>query len=627
MKMESIFVVAALLFYSCGLLSNPSIEPPTRHKTSDKAGVNVASGRSSFSLDTISIGAGDLSLQHKMMSNNDNFYVAFDNFWGYMYRTESSSVGSKLEFNFGNQVETISYPANFLSPDFVEHSSSAPKRKLKKLNATTYEFTTSAGTVYEYSTVMAPAAPFHTLADGHHFIATLTKVTYPNGFQVNIHYKTSKVFFPLSSVSSSRIQAVTTNTGLMLKYTYKSDSAVKDNWNWFLVKEIKTINNSVDYCNPMSDACTTTSSWPTVSFNWPGHLLAFGAGDLTVQLPDQSRVIYKHKMYCNSGPGVSDCNNGATMNNDIKISDVVSATSSGTSTESYSRGNQWACSSFDCSTLKTGLITKVTKGNSVWSYTYSPPPADKYIPTAITSKGPLEQRLTVTMNTLLSNIKDISDNEQGATFYFASNYENQVERIHYWYGNSIHFQRDAAGNITEKREKPAANHTDAELVTTANYQNNCSPAFVTQHKPASITDPKNQTTSFTYHCESGLVKSITSPPDKNSKASSKYYSYEQHYAYYKKDENSIVQSSSPVWLLTSERECLTGTGDETSCTDATEAIVKTYHYGVTNAANNLWLKGVSVSYGSETRTTCYTYDNIGNKVAEYQPMANKTSCD
>ena len=161
MKMESIFVVAALLFYSCGLLSNPSIEPPTRHKTSDKAGVNVASGRSSFSLDTISIGAGDLSLQHKMMSNNDNFYVAFDNFWGYMYRTESSSVGSKLEFNFGNQVETISYPANFLSPDFVEHSSSAPKRKLKKLNATTYEFTTSAGTVYEYSTVMAPAAPFH----------------------------------------------------------------------------------------------------------------------------------------------------------------------------------------------------------------------------------------------------------------------------------------------------------------------------------------------------------------------------------------------------------------------------------------------------------------------------------
>ncbi|OBP13693.1 hypothetical protein A5320_17385 [Rheinheimera sp. SA_1] len=603
-----------------------------QHKVSDKAGVGINSGRSSIVLDTISIGAGDLSLQHKMMSHEDSFYVAFDNFWGYMYSSSSVSLGGRLNFTFGGSTEHIPYQ-DYKSAAFVDYeTTSGPKRKLKKLSANTFEFTNSSGVVYEYSTAMHIPTPFNTMAFGDKYIAAITKVTYPSGYQLKINYKTSAVFNPLHAILSSRIQSVTSNTGLQLKYSYKSNNEVKDNWNWFLVDEIKAINNAVDYCDPFADACSTAHTWSKIKYSWPSNSLVYGEGDLTVNLPDSSRVIYKHKLYCNFGAGVSSCNGGALIENDPRISDIVSASSSGTVTTSYARGNEWSCSGGgNCSISKKGIVTKVTKDDAEWSYKRSAPPQYNYIPTEVTSTGPHGQDIWIRTSSLTGAIEFIRDDEQGASFTIKNDYKNNIEKISYTFGNSVHFQHDLRGNITEKREKPAAGHADPELVTTADYQNNCSPAINTQHKPAWIKDPKGQTTgattTFSYHCASGFVQTQDAPTDSKGIVSKKSYNYEQRYAYYKLNGNSIVQADSPVWLMTSERECLTGSATDTACTNATETILKTYHYGSENTANNLWLKGVSVSYGGETRTTCFVYDNIGNKISEYQPMANKQSCE
>ena len=52
----------------------------------------------------------------------------------------------------------------------------------------------------------------------------------------------------------------------------------------------------------------------------------------------------------------------------------------------------------------------------------------------------------------------------------------------------------------------------------------------------------------------------------------------------------------------------------------------TYDYGPTSGANNLFLRGMSVTADGVTHRTCYAYDIYGNRVGETFPRAGLSSC-
>ncbi len=62
----------------------------------------------------------------------------------------------------------------------------------------------------------------------------------------------------------SRVQSVTTNTGLMLKANYASNAA---DANFNQLTSVQAINLAVDHCAPDADSCAVTQAWPTVNIS------------------------------------------------------------------------------------------------------------------------------------------------------------------------------------------------------------------------------------------------------------------------------------------------------------------------------------------------------------------------
>ena len=153
------------------------------------------------------------------------------------------------------------------------------------------------------------------------------------------------------------------------------------------------------------------------------------------------------------------------------------------------------------------------------------------------------------------------------------------------------------------------------------------------NKPASTTDARGSTTNYTYHAPSGQIATVTLPADEAGYRAQTRYSYQQKYAYYKKDSNSVEAADTPVWMLVREEYCMSSQASGSNCSAGdNDEVVTDYDYGPQDGRpNNLLLRGVRVTaLGDngvrETRVTCYQYDIYGNRIGETKPKAGKTQC-
>lgn len=106
------------------------------------------------------------------------------------------------------------------------------------------------------------------------------------------------------------------------------------------------------------------------------------------------------------------------------------------------------------------------------------------------------------------------------------------------------------------------------------------------------------------------------------------YTYAQRYAWYKNSSGTVVQAATPIWVLTMEKTCRVGAtlADGSGCVIANDEVIKTYEYGPTSGANNLFLRGVAVTADGTTLRTCFGYDMYGNRISETSPKAGLPSC-
>ena len=212
-----------------------------------------------------------------------------------------------------------------------------------------------------------------------------------------------------------------------------------------------------------------------------------------------------------------------------------------------------------------------------------------------------------------------SNDKQDITMTFEANLRNRIETVKHQ-GVDVNYTYDSLGNITQSRTKASSQSGLADIVTTANYQNNCA-NINTQKQPAWIRDARGNQTDITYHCASGKIATVTLPANEQGVRAQTRYVYQQKYARYKNSSGVMTNADTPIWVLTAESSCALGNSSGNGCALSNDEVLVEYEFN-----DNLWVKGTVVSHGSESRRTCLTYDDIGNKLSETAPKANLTTC-
>ena len=108
----------------------------------------------------------------------------------------------------------------------------------------------------------------------------------------------------------------------------------------------------------------------------------------------------------------------------------------------------------------------------------------------------------------------------------------------------------------------------------------------------------------------------------------KLYSYTDTYAWFFRDTSGVLKrADTAISLLTKERTCKTAVNSDATGCDGV-AINTDYEYGVSGMANALRLRAKVVYQdgGVSKHRTCYSYDAVGNMVAQTTPREGLTTC-
>lgn len=184
---------------------------------------------------------------------------------------------------------------------------------------------------------------------------------------------------------------------------------------------------------------------------------------------------------------------------------------------------------------------------------------------------------------------------------------------------------DGYDNITEARRVAVAGSGLADIVTSATF--NCTYS-INCAKPTSMTDAKGAVSNFSYDTtHGGLLTDMKPAPTVGAARPLVIKTYTQKYAYVKDSGGSLVPAATPVWVPATDTQCQTVAGSNApTCDPSGPQMVTTYEYGANGTADNLLVRGVAVTADSQTLRTCYGYDASGRKISETKPAANLSTC-
>jgi len=421
-----------------------------------------------------------------------------------------------------------------------------------------------------------------------------TTLTYPDGTRLQYHYKIVQ-YCPggldegqcyVGYKYAQRLQSVTNNRGYQLKLIYST--ATLNDLNpaqiyekWSQPTSVKAINNAVEYCDPTADNCTLTGSWPTATYS----RTLTGGGNPELTVTDSAGRATRY-----------------TSDGSFRLAGIKRAgASADTVTLTYNSDNR---------------VSAIARDGISYGYSY----ADSGSTRTTTVTDPASGQRIYTSDKTLYRVLSYRDETSRTTSYTYDS-AGRLTRVTLPEGNYTNYAYDARGNITEVRQVAKSGSGLSDVVTTASYPSSC-PSAITCNKPASATDPRGNTTDYTYDSTHGGVLTATQPaPSGSGTRPQVRYSYTSLQAYYKNSGGSIVASGYPVYLATGVSACQTSA----SCGGGSDEVKTTVGYGPQTAgtANNLNLVSVSTGSGDGalTATAAATYDDIGNRLTVDGPLS------
>lgn len=428
----------------------------------------------------------------------------------------------------------------------------------------------------------------------------VTKITYPDGTIVRINTKPP----PAGSVYA-RIQSITRNDGMQLKYRYAANGELTG---------VTGINNAFQACDPLADTCALSGAWPQSSYSW-------SAADSVLTVTDKLALATRftmdssHRVVGIKPPSSAVdkinyqyCSRGNYMDpyTGTWLTDTTGAGCSTITLIATSGGPL-----LEISEVHDRVVQAIVEGQ-VWTYSY---PSGTYGPYYLQYRTQNPNGLeSMALTTILGT---------GAllvvgTPKFVANYENTAR-------NRM-TSAQVIGQPSQTYTYDARGNVISDGLRTAGYDMICS-NMKTCNKPNWVKDVAGNQTDFTYDPAHGGVLTETNPASANGIRPQKRFTYAQRYAWFKNASGTMTRSTEPIWKLATESFCETTSASGAGCVGgAADQVVTTYDYGPDSDPNNLLLRGKVVTADGISLRTCYRYDQYGNKISETQPLANLTSC-
>ncbi|MFD1218363.1 RHS repeat domain-containing protein [Microbulbifer celer] len=600
----------------------------------DEFGVNMVTGQVTHGLDTVSIG-GAMGLSHRISVYANDF--AFLNYRGF-----SDNLRAQTRYVNLSQEATYSPKAVLRVSDFVDsadfrvevngarveqfHSTPPPytyiavgdERHTLVSNGALLEWTKPDGTIVKFTRAANAAAGATGL---------LSEIIRPNGFTITV------------TPGGMGIQS---NTGFQLKSIYAQDSRPMDKpdnpdligvptaltsaasgWSSANPKQVKAINNAVEFCAPTAQDCSLTNPWPTATFDWPaGMPRTMFIGESTVKVTDAQGGITKYRFsaydlaYSESGV-VEPYVPGTEFSPRL-----VGITPAGSNSEHFTYDfkniftfNDSIIGSWVHRARTAGVVTKATSLDRPSGYSM----LQNYMGSATVNNGG-----GGVTNVVLSSVQGNPDaisfaNTEDGQINFAPSARNWPIDFYKLSGPPERYEY-TRGNLTKVKyliDGVYRTHREAK------YPDNCtSTTRKTCNKPVWIRDANGNTTDYTYHPESGQVATITYPPNKHGIRAQTRYEYTSLRAQYFNSGSSKI-SGTPIWMKTAEKYCINSSSAGNGCVGGDEVITR-FEYD----HDNLLLTGVTVSEpGGPTLRTCYQYDIYGNQIGVTKPKAGLSQCN
>lgn len=657
-----LFLLLGFSFSAFALEQNP-IAPP-KAEIVDKFGVNLESRQLARTLKTVSIG-GELGLSHSVQLYTDLF--AEGNFIGFVDAFAGTVTPKNISENVIN-IETTGSEDNLTILRFTDTGEKEidEKKRLSVMRAYgpagSQDFLVYQNGVLNKDASATSGYTFKAVGDNRHslvesadksylvwttpdgieskytnFGRRLAEVTYPNGYKVRISYN-----------------GVTTNTGFMLKYQLNAQGLTGT------PDQIVAINLANQYCSADAATSCNTTSWPTATFTWPdGTPSNFWTPDrpsshYLVKLATSNGVTeiqYQPENMC-IAPGFGEDENCSNTTSGLAkwSSRIRSIKTPESSIPNYQYtyvnigvitniNNYGATGRYWSNQTRVGQInTAELNGTEIQSY--NGPSNASGISTLYSTKNGAKE-ITVELSEHDLNVIQSVTNAKSGRYEYFKDIRHFVDKYYPVAGGGLarqYFYKGPRGNINQI--KAIAPSTPMLLQEAWGYEDECIHPKIC-NKPTHVKDARGNVTEYEYDPQGrfGDPIKVTAPATQIGRArASTVYKYEQKYAYYKKDGETITRDPDPIWMIASEHTCRTSEITSEGCAGGDLDMVKTtYDYGPQNGqANNLLLRGKSVlaesgcSQGSmETRVWRYEYDKYGNRIGETQPKGNagSTSCN
>jgi hypothetical protein len=423
-----------------------------------------------------------------------------------------------------------------------------------------------------------------------------SQIKYPNGEIHELEYDLAQLPGPPNVTLNVRRPAkVKSNRGYELRISYISQDPYNVNWT---TPASAAIYRRGEY----------TTSLSSITFQ--------SAGQTTDQLGKVWRGSFQNSM------GVPARIPAGSYRPPTNTADQITATSAATD----SKGN---------------LLTTLNKAGNVWNYAWSHAPvgstaASPYGARNVIVTGPNSYYRKVNITDGALTFPKITSEIDGLNRTTTYGYTGkQLTSITYPEGNSDNITYDLIGNITQHQKVAKPGSGLASITETATYSTdpNCqTETYFHCFKPLRVTDGKGNQTDYTWDMVHGGLLTETLPAQPNGVRPQKRIEYVERFAWYKNDSGTFIRSPTGIWLKSKERTCRTTATVGNACAGgAGDEVITEYDYGPDAAPNNLFLRGMAITAANtsnivETQRTCYTYDVLGRKISETQPLGTGSTC-
>jgi hypothetical protein len=599
----------------------------------DKFGVNMANGQVTHNLATVSIGGG-MGLSHSvsawanefdfvgMRGFADKFYAAARNVQLCTSPANCNPMQVMRVHDWSDTATFAYYVGGVLqqggsATSGYSYVATSDERHTLEVVGTELIWTKPDGTVVHFDHGTGTPA-----SQG----GPLKYVEYPNGFTIWVAQG-----------------SVNTNTGFQLKYYFdavngpldKSEPPglqapiVSSSWPLHNPQYIRGINAWKVYCPWTTASCSAGNEWPTAKFEWPtGMPRTMYIGDSLVKVTDSAGRMTTYKFHAYD-LAFNEFNNPVppyVVNTQFspRLKEIVPPGASATR-YTYNYKNLFAGDMYrmDYRLQTAGVVLEAFRLNAGNSYTINAQYQNETQNQSSTQGGiSLVHQQNYFGNPNATYYMDTQDGrlwfeENGRNFPRQFN-KHWAPTENYYYATRSNLTR-----VTYNGGDPAGYEVQAE------YPTSCTPSTrKTCNQATRMRDANGNWTDYIYHSASGQLEKVTYPANKEGIRPETRFTYTLLYATYYNSAGVKVQSSSGIWMKTSEEYCINSAAVSGNCAGGDE-VVTTYEYNPPGqpAHPNLLVTGMVVQApGGVTRRTCFRYDDFGNQIGVTTAKASLTSC-